>query len=408
MSELKNNKELFRLGLGLAFLSIGSSWALSSLLAVLLPQKIGIVVGETAKISTLAWVATVANISGFVIAVFAGHLSDRTRSLIGKRNPWIAGSGIGAFLSFLFLMWANDTFLLALSSSLILVFVTISNVVTSAIIPDRVPITRRGTLAASIAIGSLIGMAIGLSLGGLFVDNVNTGLMVTGGGQILISVSFVFLIREKSNRSEVFQGKSKTIWKSFLPPKNAPDFYWAVVSRFFLVFGTQMILAYQLYIITDHLHQQAGGTAKALNYAAIAYTTGALIGGLLGGPLSDKLGKRKGLTVLSIFIIGSSILLMAFFPTVTSFTWYKFLNGLGYGIYLSVHTALTSEVIPNDNSQGKDMSFLSVANGLGGVFAPMVSAFAIGLGMGYNPLFIIAASLSVGSLFLILPIKSIK
>jgi len=408
MKEIGSKTELNRLAIGLTLLSVAGSWALSAGGAVLLPQKIGNVVGETAKVSTLAWVATLANICGFVIAVFAGHLSDRTRSRIGKRNPWIVGSGIGAFFSFLVLMGANSTLMLALSSALIFICITINKAITSAIIPDRVPVAKRGTLSSAIAVGSLIGMAIGLALGGKFVTDVNTGLLITGTAPLVLSVLFVLFVREKSNKEEPHQNNSTVIRQSFLPSKNAPDFYWAVVSRFILVFGTQMILAYQLYIITDHLQQQGEGIAKALSWAATTYTTGAILGGMIGGPLSDKFGKRKGLTQLAIFIIGSSILLMVFFPTVTSFTLYKFFNGLGYGVYLAVHTALVSEVIPDDNSKGRNMSFLNVANGLGGVFAPMVSAFAIGLGMGYNLLFLIAATLSIGSLFLILPIKAVK
>ncbi|MCG6188675.1 MFS transporter [Maribellus maritimus] len=408
MQQYFNKKELFKLGAGFILLSAGASWGLSSLLAVLLAAKIGIVAGEASKVDTLAWVATIANICGFAIAIFAGHFSDRTRSRIGKRNPWIVGSGIGTFLSFLLLMWTDDIFLLALSSSLISIFITVNMVVTSAIIPDRVPIEKRGTLASCIGIGQLIGMAIGLALGGNFVDNVNTGLIITGLVPFIVSIVFVLLIREESNINEPLQSDSTIMWQSFFTPKNSRDFYWAILSRFILVFGTQMILAYQLYIITDHFHQQSEGTVRALNLAAIAYTVGALIGGAVGGPLSDKLGKRKGLTILSVFIIGSSILLIIVFPTVTSFAWYKLLNGLGYGVYLSVHTALTADLIPDGNSKAKDMSFLSVANGLGGVFAPLLSAFAIGLGMGYNPMFIIATILSIGSLFLILPIKSVK
>lgn len=408
MEHTKEQSGLTRLSFGLVLLSIAGSWALSTLLTVLLAAKIGTVVGEANKVNVLAAIATAANIAGFIIAVFAGHLSDKTRSRFGKRNSWIAGSGAGMLLSFALLTQASSTLTIGLCTALILVFITISKVITSAIIPDRVPVEKRGALSSSIAIGSLLGMAIGLSFGGMFITNVDTGLLITGIMTFVISMAFVGLVKEPSNKDQPKPSSNIPVWRSVLPPQNGKDFYWAIISRFLLVLGTQMILAYQLYIVTDHLKENASGVAQTLSWAAIAYTTGALAGGFIGGPLSDKLGKRKGLIVIAVAIIGSSILLLVFFPTITSFTLYKLFNGIGFGVYLAVHTALTSEVIPNGDSKAKDMSYLSVAMGLSGILAPVLSATAIGLGMGYTPLFLIATLLSLSSIFLIIPIKSVK
>ncbi|WP_215747535.1 MULTISPECIES: hypothetical protein [Gluconobacter] len=75
-------------------------------------------------------------------------------------------------------------------------------------------------------------------------------------------------------------------------------------------------------------------------------------------------------------------------------------------VNLAVHGALATEVLPNPKTRGKDLGF-TVANTLGGIFAPMLTAMAVRLG-GYPSMFALAAFLCIGSALLIVPIRSVR
>ncbi len=62
--------------------------------------------------------------------------------------------------------------------------------------------------------------------------------------------------------------------------------------------------------------------------------------------------------------------------------------GLGFGIYLSVDTALMTEVLPSADDRAKDMGILNIANTAGQVLAPGLASVTVAVG-GYRPLFLV-------------------
>lgn len=257
---------LRRLGLGLFLVSIGKSSVQSAVVGVLVAAKLNFIAGKSDRISLVALIAVVSGIASLFVAVFSGNLSDRTRSRWGMRSPWIVGGGIVCTLALLAMAVAQSVFMLLVATSVVMMAFSAQLVATTAVIPDRVPEAQRGSLNAALGVGQLIGLALGLIISSPFIGNPGKGALCIAVVPTLAGLIFVMAAREQSNKDVPrLPADTAAVLKSLLPPIGAPDFYWAVSARFFIVLGTAMLLSYQLYIVTDYLRQDQAGAAMTLS-----------------------------------------------------------------------------------------------------------------------------------------------
>jgi len=84
------------------------------------------------------------------------------------------------------------------------------------------------------------------------------------------------------------------------------------------------------------------------------------------------------------------------------------LNGLAFGLYMSVDTALVTLVLPKADDAARDMGILNIANAGPQIIAPFVAALLITYLGGYQTLFIWGAVLAVLGALAIIPISSVK
>ena len=115
------------------------------------------------KVAVLGLIGAVAAVAAVVTQPLWGVLSDRTRSRLGRRVPWILAGVVGLALSILGLATAGSVVLILGAAVLVSSFYSMISGPISAIVPDRAPVSRRGLFSA---LGSL-----GIFVGGLIGDN---------------------------------------------------------------------------------------------------------------------------------------------------------------------------------------------------------------------------------------------
>ena len=84
------------------------------------------------------------------------------------------------------------------------------------------------------------------------------------------------------------------------------------------------------------------------------------------------------------------------------------LNGLAFGLYMSVDAALITLVLPKAEDNARDMGILNIANAGPQIAAPFIAAMIITLLGGYTTLFIWGGVFAVLGALAIIPIKSVK
>lgn len=132
------------------------------------------------------------------------------------------------------------------------------------------------------------------------------------------------------------------------------------------------------------------------------YAVTVIITSVVGGRLSDRMGKRKPLVIASSAIIAMASLILAFAPTWVGAISGALVLGIGFGAYLAVDFALITQVLPAALDRGKDLGVVNIANSLPQVLAPAIAyLFVKNLG-GYVSLYVAAAVIGLlGAVFVV-------
>lgn len=394
-----------RLYLAFAVVSSGFMGVFGASSTVLLPARLA-QLDPAGKVGALTAVTVVGALVALVANLVFGALSDRTRSRWGRRNPWVLGGGLAAAGTLLLVGAAGTVPLVVLTWGLFQLALNAHVAPIIAAIPDRVPVVRRGTVSACYGGGILLGSTLGQVAGGALVQAgaVTAGLQVLPVVIAASSVGFVLLAPEPPATA----ARPPTAFTALVAfPRGARDLVWALVGRLLLILAYYSVAGYLLYVLTDYLGHSSAEAGRLIIVISLVGAASALVGAAVSGPLSDRLGRRKGLVMASSLIIGVAVLLPALSASTAALMVTGALAGVGFGIYLSVDAALMTEVLPNDDDRGKDLGILNMANTGGQMLAPVVASLTVAQ-VGYRPLFVLGALIAVASALCIRPIKGVR
>ena len=395
---------------GLAVTSFVLFATYSGLISLLLPNQV-LAIDEANKVSNLAIVTTVSFIFTLFAQPIVGALSDRTRSRLGRRAPWmILGAAVAA------------VFLVGLGSLSSIVWITVFWVVIqvalnalqgplTAIVPDRFPRERRGVASAMVGIGTMVGGAGGVIVASMLAANLGLGYSVFGAAVLVVTLGFVLLNRDSSSKDASIAPWS---WKAFLSgfwinPRRHPDFAWAFAARFLFILGYFVVVAFQLYILTDYLRlpvAEANATMVPLSLAGMVTT---LVAITVAGWWSDRVGRRKVFiyAATAFMVVGLAFPLVM--PNLTGMFIMALVNGFGFGLYMACDTALMTEVLPGGGAAaGKDLGILNVATNIPQAMSPAIAGLLIGSLGGYPALFVFGIVCVIAAAFVLVPIKSVR
>ncbi|GAA1507088.1 MFS family permease [Agromyces terreus] len=374
---------------------------------ILLPQQIALQFGEADKVANLTIVATIGAFCAMLAQPIAGTISDRTRSRFGRRAPWIIIGVLAGGLSLVGLAFADSLVGVAIAWTLVQITYNFAQGPLSAVMPDRVPLKRRGTFAALSGIGLMVGALGGQVVGSLFFDSITAGYLTFAVlAVVLLTLFTVFNPDYSSKELELepfrFSDFLRTFWVN---PVKHPDFFWAFTGRLLLYTGYFAVTGFQLYLLTDYFGVDA--PQSVIPVLGLISLAGILLATVVSGPLSDKVGRRKIFVFASSAVTGLAFLLPWAWPDLTAWMIMTFISGLGFGMFQAVDTALMSEVLPSAKSFAKDLGVVNIAATLPQTLAPGVAG-AIVLAFGYAGLFPVAIVLSVLGAFAVWPIKAVK
>ncbi|MEQ6897768.1 MFS transporter [Microbacterium sp. KR10-403] len=376
---------------------------------ILLPQQITNLVGsvDKADVAALGIVLTVGAFAAMIAQPLAGQISDRTRSRFGRRAPWIVIGALAGALSLIGLAFANSIVGIAIAWVCVQVSFNFAQGPLSAVMPDRVAVRRRGTFAALSGIGLMVGSLGGSILGSLLFHSIAVGYILFAVFAVAILGLFVLANPDHSSsgiRNEPFRLGDflRTFW---INPIAHPDFFWAFTGRLLLYTGYFLVIGYQLYLLRDYFHVAEPETI--IPVLSLLGMVGLLITTLIGGPLSDRVGRRKPFVFASAIVMSLALLVPWFWQDLAAWIIMTIVVSFGFGMFQAVDQALISEVLPSAQSFAKDLGVVNIAATLPQTLAPGVAS-AIVLIFGYAGLFPVAIVLGILGACAVLPIKATK
>ncbi|WP_053203286.1 MFS transporter [Jiangella muralis] len=374
--------------LALVMFAVVANYA--ALLAVLLPNHVE-AIDPDRKVTNLAIVTSVS--FGFTIVAqpLVGALSDRTRGRLGRRAPWLLGGAVVAAGFLLGLGGLGSVAWICVFWVVIQFALNGTDVAAAATLADRVPRARRGRASAVLAGGGMAGAAAGTAFAGpLAVQHRPVAYTVLGLS--VVAAAAVFVLVDRPGPAPPRDGGRRELLRGFWQrPREHADFLWVFGSRLLFVLGYQLILTYQLYILTDYVGLGRDDANRLIGLLTVLGFATTVAGVLVGGWWSDRTGRRTAFLVAAAAILGVALAVPLASATTAAVAVFAAVQGLAGGLYLACGNALAIDVLPDpEAAAGKDLGLFNVAVNVPQTVAPPIAALVITVFGGYRALFAVA------------------
>ncbi len=373
---------------GFALANLGAFVSFLPLLQILMPLK----ATEIAPGSAPQLLGTIAAL-GAVVAGCAnfgfGWLSDRSRSRLGRRRPWIIGGALAVVASYGLIWRAHSALALLLSFAMFQLAFNMLFAPLLALIPDRVPTSGRGWVSALVALGHPIGTAVGATIvGSLFTRG--SGRYVVLALIVLVTiVPFALRLGPDPSAASIMIGARAAAWSQYQRSRNFA-LGWVARACVMTAFSSSQIFLLFYVQRLDH----GNTTLQAEHGVAILGVTFGVISSaasLVLGHISDRTRRRKPFVVAGALTVCAGMLALAFAPSWPLAVVAYALFALGAGCYTAVDFALMVELLPSRDRAARDLGVLNVSNIVPQIAAPIVATLILTLpGANIHWLFAVA------------------
>jgi len=290
--------KIFLLGFG--FFGVSVIWGVyNAFVPIFLANKFGL---EPAMIG---FFMTLDNIAALFIQPPVGAWSDKLRTPIGRRMPFILiGAPIGA-LAFGFIPLAAVLPLFVACTSTLLLSMAFWRTPVVALMPDITPSPKRSQANGIINFMGGVGAIMSFLLGAKLYDMNPAFPFWMGSGLVILAALLVFIFIKEPKEYEASE-KQPNMWLSLKdvftdPDKSALRLFLAIFAWFV---GYNAIEAFFTLYAINHLGLPESDGARLLGHLSLLFVIFALISGFIGG----KIGRRRtimiGITLLGLLILG--------------------------------------------------------------------------------------------------------
>jgi MFS family permease len=381
-------------------------------LQILIPEQLQHI-DNKGKILALGLVSASGAIASLLATPIAGAISDRTTHsypvghLRGRRHRWTLVMAILSAVSLALIAGQTTVVGVGILWVLFSAFQNGEYASLSAAIPDHVPVNQRATVAGWVGMPQALGLVLGTAVVVyLFNKNLVGGYLALAIPLVLLTLPFVLLTADHPLDPEHRAPLSvRTLLGSYwIDPRRYPDFAWAWITRFLASLAIGMGTLYLLYFLRDQVHY--GHPAQGLFVLIAIYTGFVVVTAIVGGLISDRIGKRKMIVTVSGCLMGTAALLLTFVETWPAAMVAAVLFGTGFGAYLAVDQALITQVLPAARDRAKDLGIINIAIVGPAALAGAIAALLVSLG-GYPALFAATAVVAAIGSVLVWKIKSV-
>lgn len=392
---------------------VGAYIALITPVATTLALKVG-ELDPDGKETSLGLISAIGALVAIVSNALTGALSDRTRSGLGRRRPWIIAGSAGGVVALAIVGFAPN--LVVATLGWVLAQLTLNMVLAAlqALLPDQVPLEQRARVSSVLGISQQVSPLLGIGIAyGVQAAGGGIGLMFLIPGIIgaLMLALLVARIRDVPHEQAGRFTFGEFVRGFRIDKGKGADFGWAWFGRFFVILGFAVYTTYQVYFIGDRLKVTGPDVVLTQLYALLIFSAVLTVSAIVSGRISDRTGRRKIFVFLAAAIVGVGLTLLALTSSLPMFFVAASVMGVGIGAFFAVDLALITDVLPDkEHKAAKDLGIFNIANSLPQSVAPAIAPLflAIGGGGNYTALFIAGGVFAVIGALLIAPIRAVK
>jgi len=355
-----------------------------------------------------------------IVQPVAGRLSDRSTSRFGRRRPFIFVGVLGATISLVVAGAAPDYVTLLVAWCFVQLFINIALAAHHTTLADQVPEKKRGGVSGIIGAASPAAILGGSAMLAVMPNTFLRFAVPAAFGLVTVIIFLIVLKdRVRTNKPETPLNLRQIFGSYWFNPRRNPDFGWAWLSKALILLAFGGVSTY-LTLFLATAYGMSTDEQLQFNLIAQAVSIGTLIVfSIIGGFLSDKVGRRKPFVFVAGLVLGLGTVLIALSSAfgeggLGALLIAQAMIGAGAGTFFAVDQALCISLLPNPEEMAKDLGILNLAGTLPGTIAPFLAGvlfIPLGealFGGGYTLWFCIAGASGVVGSFLVLLIKGAK
>ena len=127
----------------------------------------------------------------------------------------------------------------------------------------------------------------------------------------------------------------------------SPDFAWAFISRFLFLMAYALLTTYEAYYLLQKIGSAVADVPQQIFLGTLVQSIIIVAASLIGGHLSDRIGRRKIFVFTAAIAYGLALFVIAIATNFNGFLVGMAISGLGFGVYAAVDLALVADVLPN-------------------------------------------------------------
>jgi len=333
----------------------------------------------------------VGGLAGIVAGPLVGAISDRSRSTRGRRRPWAL---VGVWLAATFLVLtglADGPWLVGACWVGVSIGVSVASAAFTALIADQLPPSQRGAASSAVGSSQAVGIVLGVGLVVLLGLSVLAGYLLLAAVIAIVGTVTALVLPDPPATASDLPPRTRVRLASL----RDRDFAWMLSGRLVANIGNALGTALFLFFLLHGLNQPSAEAQDNLLMLIVVYTVFVVIASVFTGILSDRTGRRRGLTVAATFVQAASGVAIVLVPTFEMTMIAAALMGLGYGAFSTVGLAFATDLLPDEQDHGRDLGIVNVTAALGQLIGPVVGAGLVALVGGFWLVFLMAAVLSV-------------
>ena len=377
--------------------------------------------------TTLGILGFIGLLVAMVVQPVVGVFSDRAKSKLGRRLPFLIGGAVLIAASLFLLAAAPALWVLLLGVILIQFSSNILQGPWQALIPDLVPESQRGTASSLKAVMDIIALVVGGLVAGKILS---AGIARWGDNGVYLAaavptvVFFVFVIftaiwaREKQDAGQGVEAVTgKTVGEALIGAfsvnfRENRVFGWWFANRILFWGAFIAINSFLINYLIDVIKMTQAEAQSFYGNLKLILGGALIVLALLSGWLSDKFGRKPVMLIAGLVSFAGAFLLL-FVRSTTLITLAGGVVGMGIGAFITASWALATDIVPG----GEAARYLGIANIatcigsgvarlLGGVLIDPINRLLGSASTGYLSLYALAALCFLVSALVIIPLPN--
>ncbi len=329
---------------------------------VILPVLVLALAPEALKNSSVGLLGVSGLVMAGLVQVVVTRFSDRTRSRLGRRVPYMIGGCVVVCLGMAGIGLAPHFLVLAGTWLVVQAGINIGYGPFLALMQDLVPSNRTGVASAikilSDAAGAVISIWISTRVMGMYdfgaaVQWLWVALAILAVNLIAATSISSFTVLGRQSRSS--QPMSSTGTLDFRLPSLHPQLRWFLISRFMLVAPIAVFQTYGLFFLKDRVGLE--NPVVALGNMILFVGTGIAVSAYLAGWASDRFGRKPMILAGSLGAAASTWWMLSA-GSATEVLVIATIIGLCVGALLSSNWAMANDM----GTSGREATHMGVVN----------------------------------------------